>query len=293
MSGGQSDVLADALAAIETWRTARPWARLRVPSAKRAVSVAPRQVYLTTFFETRRVEYAFIAASTCPANPDPRPDPWTLSMDHSRDAKAHDRITLPLKGQLFLVCEICHGSGDARCPKCDGAGKVHDFENREVGCPECSRRGWIACPVCAESGGVFARPTAISEIHCSERMQVDEASELPLDALLELMDEEREGETVYLHESDRIVDLPRQGYRDTASDTALREIVIALGNTPDIPPGSRVLRQRLEVRAVPAWKVTLDDDRDVFVYGVPPRVTPERHLLSTAGKLARLFVTHD
>ncbi len=294
MSQDEAGDLNDALSALEAWRGARSWARVAVASAKEAVPVGPRQVYLSTFYEMRRIEYALQAASSRPDTEDPRPDPWAQPIEQPDEAKEHHRVSLPLSGRLHLDCGLCFASGDVECATCQGEGSIGGGKSRRR-CPSCRGAGRQDCESCRGSGGVYGRPVAVSEIKRCERMQISEASDLPVDALLELLDEEREGDVVQSHESERITEVPRRrgGYRDAARDKELDAIVAKLARDPGVPEGGQIRRQRLEVRAVPAWRVTLNDEQTVFVYGTPPRVSPKRALQSPLGKLVSLFIRSD
>jgi hypothetical protein len=123
-------------------------------------------------------------------------------------------------------------------------------------------------------------------------VRVIEDGELPLDLFLALQHTTNDSVLAHFQEADRIERLQRAtGYRDSGAegnDPRIHNVVAALAAAPGVEPGDRIVRQRLELRRVPVFRLRLDGGEPVFVYGEPPRIIPKNALMSVAGKVARM-----
>ncbi|MCW5940729.1 MAG: hypothetical protein KIS66_00765 [Fimbriimonadaceae bacterium] len=50
-------------------------------------------------------------------------------------------------------CKTCKGSGNVKCPKCDGKGRIYGFLSSEE-CKHCEGSGIKKCGVCRGTGKV-------------------------------------------------------------------------------------------------------------------------------------------
>ena len=283
-----------ALAALTRWHAERRWARL-APAAldiHDVAAVGPTQVILTSTFERRGVEYEIVHANTAPDVQDPGPDPWSVPLQHPEGLPLGSSVRSRLPGtKVHMDCGLCSRMGETQCPTCHGDGQVQHGE-RTSRCGTCNGRGQVRCDSCNGSGGVMGTPTVWSAIELHRELRVIEASELPLDLFLALQNTTSDSVVVHTQEDQRIDGLRRsQGYRDDAmqgTDARLHSVVSALAAAPGVDPGDRIVRQRLEVRQVPVFRLLLTRSEPIFVYGDPTRILPEDALVSVGGKVARV-----
>lgn len=281
-----------ALEALARWRGQKPWAR-KDPSTLDVVEVAavgPTQLRLVSIYEARGVRYELRPAPSRPALREDGPDPWSVRLEHPPELPVGNEVSTPLSGMtVHMDCGICSGAGELHCTNCEGTGRIKQGRYSYT-CPECNGRGEVRCKQCQGSGGLIGRPSVWSRIEQHERVQVVESAELPIDAFLDLQQVEHGGELIHEQTGDRIVDLQREGgYRDAAGGAdPVRKAAQALGAEPGVPTGAQILRQRLEVRRVPAWELALRAGQKVVVYGDPPKVSPPKALDSTALEAARV-----
>lgn len=282
------------LAALQRWRSVRPWARVDPATLdiRDVLAVGPTQVILESTVERRGVEYEIHAASTAPDVQDRGPDPWDtpLRLPGGQPLGSKVRAQLP-SIRVHKDCGLCSRSGEMVCMACGGDGQVRDGDST-ARCGSCRGRGQVRCDSCNGSGGVMGTPTVWSSIELHRELRVIEASELPMDVFLELQNQARDSVLMHTQEDRRIDGLRRSmGYRDDAMqgpEARLHSVVGAMAAAPGVEPGDRILRQRLEVRQVPVFQLVLSDQEPVFVYGEPPRLSPAGALTSTAGKVAKV-----
>ncbi len=280
------------MAALRAWREQRAWAR-RDPATLTIASVAPvgpTQLVLTSRYEARGVRYALRAAPSRPVHNEPGPDPWSVRLVHPPGAAVGHELESAISGAtVHMDCGLCSGNGDMACPECGGSGRIQAGRHSHT-CGRCGGRGEVVCGQCGGTGGLLGEPRVWSRIAEVERIQVHEPESLPLDVFLALSEHKQEGELVHRQEAERIVDLTREGgYRDAAStDDPVRLLARRLAEAPGVPEGGRVIAQRLEVRRVPAWEVTLDAGPRVWVYGTPPAVSPANALRSVGYRAATI-----
>ena len=55
-----------------------------------------------------------------------------------------------MESDKYMKCNMCGGSGNARCPECSGSGDSGK-------CPFCDGDGYAKCPEC-EGYGIVLRP---------------------------------------------------------------------------------------------------------------------------------------
>ncbi len=138
---------------------------------------------------------------------------------------------------------------------------------------------------------MLARAVAWSKIEQSEVVRVKDTHDLPVDVFLELQSTDHGGVLIHEQEADRIIDIRRtsSSYRDGGAEDPLRATVQALTRDPAVPSGARLIRQRLEVRQVAVFQVTLQNESTAWVYGEPPKVSPANAFRTLAGHAARVI----
>ncbi len=282
------------LAALHRWRAEKPWARVDPGSLAitDVLAVGPTQVILESTFERRGVEYEIHAASTAPDVQDAGPDPWREDLRHPEGLPVGSKVRARLPDvRVHKDCGLCSRMGEMVCRSCNGDGTVRDGDST-ARCATCRGRGQVRCECCDGSGGVVGTPTVWSAIELHRELRVIEASELPMDIFLELQHRTRDSVLVHVQEDARIEGLRRSmGYRDDAThgpNAQLHGVVERLAAAPGVQPDDRIVRQRLEVRQVPVFQLVLGAGEPLFVYGDPPRLSPEHAFVSPVGKLARV-----
>lgn len=279
-----------ALAALSRWRDERAWAR-RDPAtlAIEGVEAAgPVQVVLTSIFEGRGVRYRLVAAPRRATLNEPGPDPWAYPLEHPANAPVgHELTEVVEEHRVHMDCGMCSAMGDMSCPRCGGMGRIQQGKHSRT-CPRCGGAGQIICEQCGGSGGLYGHPTVWSRIQRCEVRRAHETDGLPNAVFLALSGEDRGGDVFHEQEGEHIIDYVRGGgYRDAAgSSDSLRQLVQKVCEAPGLPDGARLIRQRLELRRVPVWRLTLEGGNELWVYGDPPEVSPEGALRSTAARAA-------
>lgn len=283
-----------ALASLHRWRAEKPWARVDPASLDihEVLAVGPTQVILESTVERRGVEYEIVRANTAPDVQDAGPDPWSVLLQHPEGYPLGSKVRSHLPSmKVHKDCGMCSRSGEMVCLGCGGDGQVPNGDSTAT-CGRCRGRGQVRCDSCGGSGGVMGTPTVWSSIELHRELRVVEASELPMEVFLELQNRTRDSVLVHAQEDARIEGLRRSmGYRDDAThgpDARLHSVVGAMAAAPGVEPGDRIVRQRLEVRQVPVFQLVLGAGEPVFVYGDPPRLSPEHAFVSPVGKLARV-----
>ncbi|MFK7985337.1 MAG: hypothetical protein AB8I08_04835 [Sandaracinaceae bacterium] len=285
---------ARALSLLRRWQAEKPFAR-KDPNSLGALEVTrrgPRQLTLTSVYESRGVKYKLKPAERRPAVQDEGPDPWAVPLNHpdglpvGSEARKH----LP-NGRVHMDCGLCSGSGEMTCRSCggDGQGARQSGDRGSSRCYGCGGSGQVRCSQCKGSGGLFGTPTVWSRIDQHEEIRVEAALELPLSVLSDLMDGDDGGDLEHVQEGPVIQSLQRTGgYRDAGqTEDALSRLAANLCQHPNLPPGAKIHRQRLEVRRVPVFEVRVGSAPRFCVYGEPPRVRPRRSLETVSAKLLR------
>lgn len=282
------------LAALQRWRAEKPWARVDPTTLpiEDVLAVGPTQVILESTVERRGVEYEITYANTAPDIQDAGPDPWQTALEHPAGQPVGSKVRARLPDvRVHKDCGLCSRMGEMVCPACGGDGQVRDGDST-ARCGRCRGRGQVQCDSCGGSGGVMGTPTVWSSIELHRELRVIEASELPMEVFLELQNRTTDSVLMHAQQDTRIEGLRRSmGYRDDAThgpEARLHTVVGAMAAAPGVEPGDRIVRQRLEVRQVPVFQLVLANQEPIFVYGDPPRLSPEGALVSVGGKLAKL-----
>lgn len=269
-----------ALELLSRYAAARAWAR-RAPASLvvRDVQVTgPAQVILRSIFEARGVRYQLQPAAKRTLEDVPGPDPWSAPIAQPAGAPVGHELTYPMPGTTVpMDCGMCGATGEAHCQTCQGTGRVQ-HGNQSYRCTHCGGRGVVVCVTCHGTGGLVGHPTVWSRIEAHEEVRALGTDELPLDVAFDLTDTREAGELVHQQEAPRLHELRVEGgYRDAArSGDAVARMARALCDAPGVPVGGRIVRQRLEVRRVPVFVVTLEGARTIWVWGEPPKVSPAR-----------------
>ncbi len=281
--------------ALREYHQAKSWARLDLSEAtiEAIEPVGPWQLVLRTIYEERGVRYD-VQPNPGRASRGPRPDPWALPLEHPADARPGSEVSRAVEGvEVEMDCGICQKTGECSCPHCGGQGRVQSGDS-STRCRHCDGRGRTACGTCQASGTLYGTPTGWSRLGQAEYIRVLESAELPLDVFLDLQDGDDGGITLQVQEGSPIHELAFEGhgahYRQSAKvDEQLARTARSMLDAPDIPPGTRARRQRLELRRVPAWRIRFASGKATLLFGTPPKAHPPRSLSTLAGKVASLL----
>jgi hypothetical protein len=278
-----------ALSALIAWHRERAWARtdprkLAITSVELA---GPLQVVLRSVFESRGVRYELMPAVERTREAVSGPDPWAQSLAQPIDAAVGHELQVALTGAFVpMDCSTCSASGELRCLRCDGNGRIQSGRSSYV-CPECLGAGNVRCSTCRGSGGLVGAPTAWSRIDAHEEMRTAGADALPLEVALDLAETPVTGEVIFRREGERIADAQESaGYRDGAAiPPELAETVRSILAGSGVPEGTKLRRQALEVRRAPVFEVTLERGATVYVWGTPAKVFPIAPVSTLLGRL--------
>ena len=204
---------AAAIAAIQSWRARKAWAR-RDPATldvERVEAVGPTQVALISRYEARGVRYQLSPAPSRPTHNEKGPDPWSVHLQHPSGAPVGHEVSTSISGTtVHMDCAYCSGNGELKCERCDGSGRIRAGRSSYT-CTTCHGRGQVRCEQCVGSGGLIGTPSVWSRIEQHEELQVHESTELPIDVFLALSERTHGGEVIHRQEAERIVDLRREG----------------------------------------------------------------------------------
>ncbi len=247
-------------------------------------------VVLRTSFERRSIKWRHAPAERdgplSDAYPQP-PDVWSIPA--SAPVGQRSETEHPLADLATIVrCPPCEGRGLWECPACKGKRYVkskHDDLDGSISlrveiCTECHGQGVSSCEACGETGRALATPMLHVETGVVSRARTLDDGAVPTDVLLELLDQELRGPCVL---EEKAIEISRHrsaagdgGYRDSGGALPSHVVTAVDALLADDPVGGRwrARGRSLEVRAVPAFKVALDNGREAWLIGSPARVVP-------------------
>jgi hypothetical protein len=270
-----------ALARLTAWHAAQPWARIdpRHVDIAEVVAVGPLELVLRTEHEVRGVEYQLVPAARRDLAPPQAPDPWAHTIDLAPDAPIGASARAAWDGHpIPLDCTNCSGSGELKCERCDGTGRI-TAGRRSYPCPTCSGRAVLRCDPCRGSGGVVGMPTLWARIDVTEARRTTDNAALPTEVTLDLADRPVPGEVVWRREGPSLDAAVLEGAIDASAVSLAKELLA----DPGTPARSRVRKQTLEVRRMAVYEVRRISGATFHVWGEPPSVHPK--LVSTLGRM--------
>lgn len=281
-------------AALASWSSAhvtrRDTSKLTLQSMD---NKGPVQIVLTSVFERRGVTYELTPAPRRSRRPQ-HPDPWahTFEFPEGDDAPVGAKRTHLLNSvAVHMGCSTCSDSGDMRCSRCDGDGRISTHNGSSRRCGKCQGRGQLPCYTCNGSGALYGKPTLWAAIESVSPHRLVEADDLPNSVYLALSEAPVDGEVVHRQEGASIEGLSGYAhrgagaYRDAATERPEAALVRTLCKSPEIPEDVRLLRQRLELRRVDVWAIKSQETEPFWVLGDPVQVLPPKVLRSLVGKL--------
>lgn len=187
------------IARLAAWHAAQPWARVdpRHLDIAEVKNVGPLELVLRTVHEVRGVEYQLVPAAQRDLAPPRAPDPWEHVMELPLDAPIGARRELrPFADPVALDCTNCSGSGELKCERCDGTGRI-TVGRRSYPCPSCGGRSVLRCDPCRGSGGMIGTPTIWTRIDVVEARRTTDNAALPTEVAVDLADRRAPGEIVW------------------------------------------------------------------------------------------------
>lgn len=293
----------EARAALTAW-VKSTWFASRAFAAEVALSdqSAPcvHHVRLRTFTETRVVveaERPFRGETLGPTEEVLLPDAWSIALP--RPAPFCDDVCeVEISGTGRAVpCEQCGSMGKSACRDCAGTGEVEGStltqgsdgtvatETVQQTCGRCKGTCWVTCSGCEGSRQVvrFARLTCRWATHDADKVA-------GLDGLPEYLVANAAEQEVVTEEADSVE--PRAGdqagpYRDGQAPRVNASVNVstnALIDSHTFGADTRIVRQRLSVRAIPVFRFAYDwrgAPRTLWIYGADRTVYAPGFPLST------------
>jgi hypothetical protein len=260
-------------------------------------------VVLRTSFERRSLLWRYRPTDRLDEPADGRsapPDPWSIAAGPSTPGRAGNEQH-PLADRALVVrCPPCGASGRITCSACNGSRKVAtqvaDHQNGGTTtlystCAYCRGTGISVCRSCDERGRTLATPVVVFETGVVSQVRTVDDGTVPTEIFVEVVDVELGGPSVL---EEKGIEITRHrspggagGYRDATGALPPRVItaVDALLAEDAVGGSWRPQSRALEVRQIPTYRVELDNGREAWLVGSPPKVLPETALDGKGGVL--------
>lgn len=88
-------------------------------------------------------------------------------------------VKAPTYREVTVVCSSCRGTGQQKCKKCDGSGKVYGFNNNIIDCDKCEGYGFFVCSICGGNGKVIVKQEIDNSGNLIKKQEIDNSAGVP------------------------------------------------------------------------------------------------------------------